>query len=90
MGVAVTSLTVPPNPRFCEIFCITSFQSACPAWRKIARSRTHDAGVYEGCERFFRPGYAMHLVGEWIPALDGVKARLEAGGRVADTGQFAL
>jgi len=46
----------------------------------------HDAGVFEGCERFFRPGYAMHLVGEWIPALDGMKARLEAGARVADVG----
>jgi len=46
----------------------------------------HDAGVFEGCERFFRPGYAMHLTSEWIPALDGVKARLESGGRVADVG----
>ena len=46
----------------------------------------HDAGVYEGCERFFRPGYAMNLVSQWIPALDGVKARLEAGGRIADVG----
>ena len=46
----------------------------------------HDARVYEGCERFFRPGYAMNLVSQWIPALDGVKARLEAGGRVADVG----
>jgi SAM-dependent methyltransferase len=46
----------------------------------------HDAGVYEGCERFFRPGYAMNLVSQWIPALEGVKARLEAGGRVADVG----
>jgi len=46
----------------------------------------HDSGVYEGCERFFRPGYAMNLVSQWIPALDGVKARLEAGGRVADVG----
>jgi 2-polyprenyl-3-methyl-5-hydroxy-6-metoxy-1,4-benzoquinol methylase len=46
----------------------------------------HDTGVYEGCERFFRPGYAMNLVSQWIPALDGVKARLEAGGRVADVG----
>jgi SAM-dependent methyltransferase len=46
----------------------------------------HDAGVYEGCERFFRPGYAMNLTSQWIPALDGVKARLEAGGRVADVG----
>jgi SAM-dependent methyltransferase len=28
----------------------------------------------------------MHLASEWIPALDGVKARLESGGRVADVG----
>lgn len=46
----------------------------------------HDPGVFEGCERFFRPGYAMNLASQWIPALDGVKARLEAGGRVADVG----
>jgi SAM-dependent methyltransferase len=46
----------------------------------------HDPGVFEGCERFFRPGYAAYLVTQWIPALDGVKARLEAGGRVADVG----
>jgi 2-polyprenyl-3-methyl-5-hydroxy-6-metoxy-1,4-benzoquinol methylase len=46
----------------------------------------HDPGVFEGCERFFRPGYAMNLVSQWIPALDGVKAKLEAGGRVADVG----
>lgn len=46
----------------------------------------HDAGVFEGCERFFRPGYAANLVSQWIPALEGVQARLEAGGRVADVG----
>src|SRR5262249_53693964 len=46
----------------------------------------HDSGVFEGCERFFRPAYAMHLISEWIPSLDGVQARLEAGGRVADVG----
>ena len=46
----------------------------------------HDAGVYEGCERFFRPGYAMNLVSQWIPALDGREGALEAGGRVADVG----
>jgi len=46
----------------------------------------HDTGVFEGCERFFRPGYAMNLVSQWIPALEGVKAKLEAGGRVADVG----
>ena len=46
----------------------------------------HVHDVHEGCERFFRPGYAMNLVSQWIPALDGVKARLDQGGRVADVG----
>ena len=46
----------------------------------------HDPGVFEGCERFFRPGYAMNLVSQWIPALDGAGARLATGGRVADVG----
>ena len=46
----------------------------------------HDADVFSGCERFFRPGYLMHLLPEWIPALDGVGAKLERGGRVADLG----
>ena len=36
--------------------------------------------------RFFRPGYQNHLVGEWLPALDGVVAKLERGARVADVG----
>ena len=46
----------------------------------------HDQDVFTGCERFFRPGYLMHLLPEWIPALDGVAARLERGARVADLG----
>jgi ubiquinone/menaquinone biosynthesis C-methylase UbiE len=46
----------------------------------------HDHQVFSGCEKFFRPGYLAHLVAEWIPALDGVQATLEAGGRVADIG----
>ncbi|MGH7415042.1 MAG: class I SAM-dependent methyltransferase [Candidatus Rokuibacteriota bacterium] len=46
----------------------------------------HDAGLFEGTERFFRPGYAVNLVPTWIPALEGVQARLERGGRVADVG----
>jgi SAM-dependent methyltransferase len=46
----------------------------------------HDACLFRGTERFFRPGYAMHLVSEWIPALDGVKEKLERGARVADVG----
>ena len=46
----------------------------------------HDPDVFTGCERFFRPGYLMHLLPEWIPALDGVAGRLERGARVADLG----
>ena len=46
----------------------------------------HDDGVFAGCERFFRPGYAANLVGSWLPALDGVVAKLEAGAQVADLG----
>jgi len=46
----------------------------------------HDADLFVGVERFFRPGYNAHLVADWIPALDGVQAKLEAGARVADVG----
>jgi ubiquinone/menaquinone biosynthesis C-methylase UbiE len=46
----------------------------------------HDEQVFTGCEKFFRPGYLAHLVAEWIPALDGVQARLEHGSKVADIG----
>jgi SAM-dependent methyltransferase len=46
----------------------------------------HAEGVFHGCEKFFRPGYAANLVGSWIPALNDVKRKLEAGARVADVG----
>jgi len=46
----------------------------------------HDPALFHGTERFFRPGYAANLVSQWIPALEGVQARLEAGARVADVG----
>ena len=46
----------------------------------------HHDHVLGGCERFFRPGYLNNLASSWIPALDGVEARLRAGGRVADVG----
>ncbi len=46
----------------------------------------HDESVFHGCEKFFRPGYAANLMSAWIPALDGVKEKLEAGARVADVG----
>jgi ubiquinone/menaquinone biosynthesis C-methylase UbiE len=46
----------------------------------------HDADVFAGCERFFRPGYSANLIASWLPALDGVQAKLRAGARVADVG----
>jgi SAM-dependent methyltransferase len=46
----------------------------------------HVEGVFHGCEKFFRPGYAANLVSTWIPSLHGVQAKLEAGARVADVG----
>jgi len=46
----------------------------------------HVDGVFHGCEKFFRPGYAANLASSWIPALTDVKQKLEAGGRVADVG----
>ena len=46
----------------------------------------HATGVFHGCEKFFRPGYAANLVSSWIPALSGVKEKLQAGAKVADVG----
>jgi hypothetical protein len=36
--------------------------------------------------RFFRPGYHTNLVSSWLPALDGVVAKLGSGAAVADVG----
>ena len=46
----------------------------------------HHPSLFNGTERFFRPGYAANLVSNWLPALDGVEAKLKAGARVADVG----
>jgi len=46
----------------------------------------HCSCLFCGVERFFRPGYRAHLIGEWLPALDGVVAKLERGAKVADVG----
>lgn len=46
----------------------------------------HHGDVHDGCARFFRTMYSAHLVGEWLPALDGVVDKLQRGARVADIG----
>jgi SAM-dependent methyltransferase len=79
-------------------FVVGGFQIALAAGRAFDRLKQafvtgegigwheHDHGVFHGCARFFRPGYIGNLVQHWIPSLDGVKQRLEAGIRVADVG----
>ncbi len=46
----------------------------------------HNHRLFCGTESFFRTGYRAHLVGEWLPALDGVVERLRRGAQVADIG----
>ncbi|HET9222664.1 MAG TPA: methyltransferase domain-containing protein [Roseiflexaceae bacterium] len=79
-------------------FFLGGFQAALAATKiepKIAEAfRTgagvgwheHDHQLFHGIERFFRTGYAANLVQSWIPALDGVEAKLRAGAAVADIG----
>jgi SAM-dependent methyltransferase len=46
----------------------------------------HSKCLFSGTERFFRPGYNANLISNWIPALDGIEAKLAAGAKVADVG----
>jgi SAM-dependent methyltransferase len=46
----------------------------------------HSKCLFSGTERFFRPGYNANLASSWIPALEGVEAKLKAGAKVADVG----
>jgi hypothetical protein len=46
----------------------------------------HDANLFFGTERFFRPNYENNLLSSWIPALEGVKEKLAKGASVADVG----
>ena len=46
----------------------------------------HDERLFCGVAAFFRNAYKATLVPEWLPALDGVVEKLEAGAKVADIG----
>ncbi len=46
----------------------------------------HHHLLFTGTERFFRPNYIGNLIQSWIPALDGVEAKLKSGAIVADVG----
>jgi SAM-dependent methyltransferase len=46
----------------------------------------HNLCLFRGTERFFRPSYANNITTTWLPALEGVVAKLQAGASVADVG----
>jgi 2-polyprenyl-3-methyl-5-hydroxy-6-metoxy-1,4-benzoquinol methylase len=46
----------------------------------------HHPCLFKGTEWFFRTGYRAYLPSAWLPALDGVEAKLRAGAKVADVG----
>lgn len=46
----------------------------------------HHHRLFHATEVIFRNGYREHLVTTWIAALEGMDARLRAGGKIADVG----
>ena len=46
----------------------------------------HHHDLFHGTERLFKAGYVAHLMSRWMPALDGVDAKLRRRGSVADVG----
>src|SRR5689334_22122690 len=90
-AVCLTDETSPYFlPRAYQLFAASVRDE--PSITEAARTGTgfgwgqHSQGVFDGCERFFRPGYAANLVASWIPALDDVEAKLQAGAKVLDIG----
>jgi SAM-dependent methyltransferase len=88
------ALTDPDSPAYLPGFFQTALGSMIDS-PKIVEAAHSGAGfgwhehvhdVHEGCERFFRPGYNANLASAWLPALDGVVAKLERGASVADVG----
>ncbi len=88
------ALTDPDSPAYLPGFFQVALGSVLDSPRIVEAARTgaglgwheHGSDVFDGCERFFRPGYNASLVPEWLPALDGVVGKLEAGALVADIG----
>jgi len=46
----------------------------------------HHRCLFHGTERFFRAGYNANLLSAWLPALEGVTAKLTNGAKAADVG----
>jgi SAM-dependent methyltransferase len=72
---------VPASMWFDEAKAIDAFRTGKGvAWGE------HDGRLYCGVAGFYRNAYRGSLVSEWLPALDGVVERLQAGMTVADVG----
>ncbi|SFR04537.1 Methyltransferase domain-containing protein [Lentzea waywayandensis] len=88
------ALTVEDSPAFLPGMFQIALGTVRDAERVLDAARSgsgvgwheHNTDVHLGCERFFRPSYAANLIEGWLPALDGVTAKLHAGARVADVG----
>ena len=88
------ALSDETSPAFVGGLFQTAYGTVCDANRIIEAARTgdgvgwgdHCTDVHAGCERFFAPTYAAHLVADWLPALDAVVDKLTAGAAVADVG----
>ncbi|WP_028047219.1 trans-aconitate 2-methyltransferase [Cellulomonas sp. URHE0023] len=88
------ALTDPTSPAYLPGFFQIALGTVRDAPEIFAAARdgdgigwhAHNGDVHHGTERFFRTMYNAHLLTEWIPALEGVAAKLQAGGRVADVG----
>lgn len=88
------ALTVEDNPVYIP-GVYYSVASVYKDQRKIAEAiksgkgfgwHEHHNDLFIGTKKFFRPGYLANLVSSWLPALDGVVPKLQAGARVADVG----
>jgi SAM-dependent methyltransferase len=88
------ALTDESSPAYLPGFFQIALGAVIDSPRIVASARSgdgvgwheHNHDVFDGCERFFRPGYNANLISSWLPALDGVVAKLEAGAKVADVG----
>jgi SAM-dependent methyltransferase len=88
------AMTDPTSPAYLPGFFQIAYGTITDANRVFEAAATgdglgwhdHSSDVHVGCERFFRPGYMANLTSSWLPSLDGVVGKLEAGARVADMG----
>jgi SAM-dependent methyltransferase len=72
----VVAATIRDEPRIAEAF---------RTGRGVGWDKRHPC-LFCGTARFFRTSYKHHLVQEWLPALEGVVAKLEKGANAADIG----